>query len=213
MPLIFRKQLDNSTELAVWERIEEDQFFISSLQMTKQEEKDLENMRSHRQKEWLTSRYLLNIICPSECRLLIQKDTMGKPTLEHNTYNISISHSRNHIAVIKSNKLVGIDIQHEEEKIVRIQHKFISEREHSMIDPNHLLSSYHIFWGAKECMYKAYGKREIEFRDHMHLYPFKYYQTQLELSGWLRKSETDQNYNIYTDKLDHYYLSYAILDQ
>jgi phosphopantetheinyl transferase (holo-ACP synthase) len=31
-------------------------------------------------------------------------------------------------------------------------------------NPLHLL---HILWGAKECMYKAYGKRKIGFREHL----------------------------------------------
>ena len=94
----------------------------------------------------------------------------------------------------------------------RIQHKFISTEEDIRLDQGNLDASYHIFWGAKECMYKAYGKREIKFREHMHLYPFQYFRPQLEIKGWLRKNNIHQDYAIYTDKIDDYYLVYSILN-
>jgi len=211
MPLIFQKEIDSSTTVAVWKIEEDNNFFISRLDLDLQEKAALDLMRDHRKREWLSSRYLLHILCPSEQRFLISKDLDGKPTLSNNGIHISISHSQKKVAVIRSSNPVGVDIQREEIKIGRIQHKFIADHEHQTIDQEHVLESYHLFWGAKECMYKAYGKRALEFRDHMHLYPFKYYQEQLELEGWVRKENCSQDYKIFCEKLEDYYLTVAVL--
>jgi phosphopantetheinyl transferase len=212
MPLIYDLERNDTTRIAVWENTEKEDFFIRELQLTAVELSHLKELKAHRIQEWLTSRYLCYLLDGKKERKQIIKDQYNKPHLENSNKYISISHSKNRAAVIISNRLVGIDVQRFEPKITRIQHKFISVQEHEKIDPQSLEASYHIFWGAKECMYKAYGKREIEFKDHMHLYPFSYHMSQIELKGWLRKNEVDQNYIIYVNKIDDYYLVYSILE-
>jgi len=212
MPLIYDQSINPNTRIVVWETTEIASFFIQALQLNKKEIYDLNELRPHRKSEWLTSRYLCQLVDSQTTRRLIIKDENNKPTIQNSSKHISISHSKNRVAVIISDVAVGIDIQRNEDKIIRIQHKFISTKEHNRIDRDKLTESYHIFWGAKECMYKAYGKREIEFREHMHLYPFKYFTSQLELKGWLRKNNIDQSYTLYTDKIDDYYLVFSILD-
>jgi len=212
MPLTYDKQLYQNTRIMVWDNIEDEEFFLSSLSLNDQEIEHYAGLKPHRKKEWLSSRYLCKLLDGDCDRKLVIKDEHNKPSLENSQRHISISHSKHRVAAIISDVIVGIDIQRQEDKISRIQHKFISVAEHKMIDMQHLEDCYHIFWGAKECMYKAYGKREIEFREHMHLYPFRYFSHQLELKGWLRKNEVFQNYNLYTDKLDDYYLVYSILE-
>ena len=174
MALIFHKDIEHNTSIGVWHIEEPPQFFIEALQLDENEQAYLATMKSHRRKEWLTSRYLADKLCGGHCRIKIIKDKYGKPNLEDNTHYISISHSRDRVAVIRSNVPVGIDVQHEEEKIVRIHKKFIHQNEITQLDNTALIPSYHIFWGAKESMYKAYGKRELDFRQHMPIYPFKY---------------------------------------
>ena len=212
MPLIFEKELEQHTSVAVWAIEEDRQFFEDKLQLSKQEHVMLENMKSHRRKEWLTSRFLADRLCPAECRIKIVKDDMGKPRLRDASHNISISHSRDRVAVVRSDVAVGIDIQHEEKKITRIKHKFISTDEMRSIPDGQELQSYHLYWSAKECMYKAWGKRQLDFKKNMHLYPFICYQAELELSGEVRKDDIVQEYRIFSDKLDNYYLCYAIIN-
>lgn len=212
MPLIYDLEISDSTRIAVWDNTEKEDFFVNELQLTSGELAYLQELKAQRIQEWLTSRYLCYLLDGTKERKQIVKDQYNKPHLENSKKYISISHSKNRAAAIISNKLVGIDVQKHETKITRIQHKFISVQEHERIDPQFLEASYHIFWGAKECMYKAYGKREIEFKDHMHLYPFSYNKPQIELKGWLRKKEVHHNYNIHVNKIDDYYLVYSILE-
>jgi len=211
MPLIFEKKIEDHTIIAVWQSIEPLSFFLDHLNLSESEIQTLSLMKDIRQKEWLTSRYLIHQISDSEVRIPVDKDYCGKPLLKDQHQHISISHSRDHIAIAYSTHCIGIDIQHQEQKIVRIKNKFISDNELMKIDDNHLIDSYHIFWGAKECMYKAYGKKELDFKKHMHLFPFKYYQSKLELKGWVDKDDIHQDYDIITDRLGDYYLVLGIL--
>jgi len=212
MPLIYDKPINSKTRIGIWEATEDEDFFISSLGLADEEVRKIEDMRPHRRKEWLSSRMLCHKLSGCKKRAHVIKDENGKPSLHDHTDHISISHSHNRAAVIISDTLVGIDVQKHEEKIVRIQHKFISDLERDKLDRSRLLDAYHIFWGAKECMYKAYGKKELDFKKHMHLYPFKIFQNQLELKGWVKKDDVNQSYTVHTDKLDNYYLTYSILD-
>ena len=212
MPLIYDKSLGQNTRILVWESIEDYTFFTNSLQLSSSEISELNLLRPHRKSEWLTSRYLCQLLDNKKLRREIIKDKHNKPYIQDSKKQISISHSKNRVAVIISNTSVGMDIQSHENKICRIRHKFISQEEHLKIDSAHQEESYHIFWGAKECMYKAYGLREIDFKEHMHLYPFQYYMPQLEIKGWLRKNNIKQDYDIYVDKIDDYYLVYSILN-
>lgn len=210
MPLIFEKKIENHTRLAVWETTEPKAFFADALRLSKVEVAHISTMNDRRSSEWLASRYLVHKLTGHHERIPVLKDYCGKPNLAERHEHISISHSRNRIAVAYSSRCVGIDIQHHEKKIIRIKSKFINASELGNIDSQHAVPSYHIFWGAKECMYKAYGLKKVDFKKHMHVYPFSYYQTDLELSGYLQKPDVKQEYHIQTFKLDDYYLVLAI---
>jgi len=167
MPIIFEKNISDTTKVAIWDTTEDISFFVDALNLSIEELDFITNLRKHRLREWLSSRYLCNKILNSETRIPIIKDEFGKPHLENSSKFISISHSQEKAAVIISDKLVGIDIQKHVDRIGMIQHKFICDHERSHIDQENLIPSYHLFWGAKECMYKAYGKKEIKFKVHI----------------------------------------------
>jgi len=141
------------------------------------------------------------------------KDVYGKPHRQDKKGYISISHSRHMVAVMQSNRLAGLDIQVPEEKIARIQHKFISDRERCMLPKKNLLDYYHVFWGGKESMYKAYGKRELDFRKHMHLYPFRIGQGITELKGCVSKGDVYQLYDLEVDRVEQAYLVSCVMGE
>lgn len=211
MPLIFEKyDPAHDLKIAVWENTEQEEKLLSHLRPNKDQKDYLDTMKDFRRQEWLCSRVLLNSLLDTK-KYRLYKDNFGKPFLENSPYFISLSHSRNRAAAIIGKTLVGIDIQHEEEKISRIYSKFISNDELAQLDKNNSTTAYHIFWGAKESMYKAYGKKSLDFRKHMHLYGFRCYTDKLQLKGFVKKNDVFQEYNIFTDKIDNYYLNYAAL--
>ena len=210
MPLLLDKNIGNYARLAVWDAQEGNAYFKRSLKMTAQEKDAYTKMKPHRQREWMISRFLLDYISEDKKRRPIMKTDFGKPYRVDCHKHISISHSKDKVAVILADRPVGIDIQNEVEKITRIQHKFISNTERKRLPDVNLVPYYHIFWGAKESMYKAYGNKELEFKEHMHVYPFKYFASKLELSGWVKKDTYAEDFEIYAEKLMDNYLVYCL---
>jgi len=213
LPLLLDHKIDDHTRVAVWKVEEPTGFFLAALSMSDEEQDNYAQMKPHRQLEWLSSRYLLHLVSGDKQRTMITKTELGKPCRDNCPKHISISHSKNYTAVIISSKRVGVDIQAKEKKIGKIAHKFISKQETKRLDVEHLEDSHHIFWGAKEAMYKAYGLKELAFKKHMHLYPFEVSDGQLEIVGWVRKNAIAQDYNITINRVEDTYLVTAILAQ
>lgn len=95
----------------------------------------------------------------------------GKPNLAISGHKISISHSRGLLGILIHDSVeVGIDLQHETPKIIKIQKRFMSDAEliSSKSDEWQLLT----YWCAKEAMYKYYSKGNVEFNRNLYVAPF-----------------------------------------
>jgi len=167
MPLSFKFECDEDIELAIWRTIEDSFYFSNKLSIHNSEKLIIENLSSRKLIEWLSSRYLLHLMTGRSFRGKFTKDIHGKPHLEDSDYHISISHSRDLAAVIASKQLVGIDIQYYVSKIHRIKHKFTTDKELKNIPEEKTLQALHVIWGAKESLYKAYGKRALDFKENI----------------------------------------------
>ena len=206
MPLLLTRKAAYNTKVAVWKATENNKFFQDQLHLDSSEVHELGQMRAHRQREWLSSRYLLHWLSGDQNRRFISKTMTGKPYRVDCGRCISISHSRELVAVVISDTTVGIDIQKKEDKIVRIQHKFVSEEERSRLPEEKLKKYYHVFWGAKEAMYKAYGLKKLEFKEHMHVFPFVLGNEITEIKGKVEKGEILQYYDLEVEKVEDAFL-------
>jgi phosphopantetheinyl transferase (holo-ACP synthase) len=61
----------------------------------------------------------------------------------------------------------GVDIQVYSPTVERIAARFLSSEEEKSFVKGNRNHALHILWGAKESMYKAYGKKKLEFRSHI----------------------------------------------
>jgi len=212
MPLLFSQKEGKETVIAVWEMKEDNSHFLDRLPISEQNKIALEAMREYRKSEWLSSRYLLSLLLGPDDYSLLKKSDKGKPYIEGKDLHISLSHSQNFSAAIVSNRPVGIDIQYQETKITKLAHKFVSAQEAEWITEEESLHYYHTFWGIKESMYKAYGLKELDFKKHLHIYPFKIYGLVQEFKGHVRKDDIFQLYNLYSRKIKDCHLNYCLLD-
>jgi hypothetical protein len=118
--------------------------------------------------EWLASRELLYAIAGLPERPLCLYDGFGKPYLADIDKHISVSHSELWCAAMISDLPCGVDIQVYSDTVRRIAERFLIpddlELAEKAEDP---LLMLHLLWGAKECLYKAYGKRKLGFREHI----------------------------------------------
>jgi 4'-phosphopantetheinyl transferase len=91
----------------------------------------------------------------------------------NNGKHISISHSDDLAGIVISDLPIGIDIQGEDSKLLRIERKFTHETEREFL-PNGLsrLASLALIWSAKEAVFKCFGER-VDFSEDMQLRPFQ----------------------------------------
>lgn len=169
MPLHYIQSVQPSGVFAVWQNEEPNLYFEKRLSLNVEEVELLKDFSERKKLEWLSSRYLLHIMTGAKSRTSCTKDEYGKPLLVNSEYHISLSHSVNRTAVIASKFSVGIDIQKIVSKIGRISRKFCNTYELNYVpeQQDEQLLFYHIIWGAKECIYKSYGKRKVDFKKHM----------------------------------------------
>jgi len=98
---------------------------------------------------------------------IIQKNENGKPFLIDGRY-ISISHSGKWVAVGISKKPIGIDIEHEREKLEKIASKFIHPNDFGFskkLNNKKLLW----YWTTKEAVYKLVGEKGLNFKNDIRI--------------------------------------------
>lgn len=167
MPLIYQKSWDTHRRLAVWKITEDEEYFIQNLKWTHSEKAHFEALKGIRRIEWLSSRLLLCTLANIEDSSFIVKDNFGKPFIKDSQINISISHTSGYAAAYISPHSIGIDIQTLVNKIHRIAHKFLTHEELHLIPQHKMLHALHLYWGAKEALYKAYGRKQLKYREHI----------------------------------------------
>jgi phosphopantetheinyl transferase len=134
----------------------------------------LESMKSElHQKGFLSIRQLLKVAGYTDFDVVY--DNYGKPHLKGGKF-ISISHSFTFTAIVLSEDApVGIDIEKQREKILKIAHKFTPFEEYKTIaNVDALIRKLTIVWGAKESLYKIYGKKKLLFLHHIYIEDFKF---------------------------------------
>ena len=123
-----------------------------------------------KQQEKMAMDALLKQHLGSSFRLEI--DAFGKPWPAGKQGHISLSHSEDTVAFsFHPHTHQGIDIETIRPQLKRVAPRILHADElaqlEKAVDQQLLLQ---IFWGAKEAMYKAYGKKKIEFSSQLLLH-------------------------------------------
>jgi len=95
----------------------------------------------------------------------IEYDVYGKPWPTNKTGFISISHSANWVAFcFHPNQPMGIDVETTRPQLVKVAPRVLHHSELSILEKSHYKQrTLQLFWGGKEALYKAYGKKNLEF--------------------------------------------------
>ncbi len=210
MPLLLHQNIIPKGELGLWRLNEVENYFLDKLDFEVDEIEEMKQLQKGRRLEWLAVRWLLHQMSGREVRGAVRKDEFGKPYLVDSPYQISMSHSSKMAAIIAAPFSVGIDIQKIVSKIERIAHKYMRTEEDNSLEPKTRLEHLHVYWGAKEALYKAYGRRALDFREHIHVKPFQYDVTNGKCLGYIIKDDFRAEYQIYYQKIEDYILVYAL---
>ena len=212
MPLLLEEKKEHLTVL-VWKIEEEKAWFWEQIQpfLATDDAEMLQNIQHpEKQLESIAGRYLL--LWATGFRHQIIKNEIGKLIIKDKNTHLSVSHSHGLVAAIISQRSrVGVDIQLITEKIERLAPKFMHEGEIKSISKSTIQEHLHVYWGAKEALFKAFGKPAIDWKMHLQVSPFELDYSQGKAHAKVQKEgfETEY-YTLYYQKiLDHYILVYA----
>lgn len=171
MPL-FKKIINENFTLAVWHLTEDEGYFLPNKNNFSASPEKLDEIHvAQRRIEWLCSRQLgwqiakeMEGSCDG-----IWSDSYNKPHIKNSNLQISISHATPYVAVLISrNKSCGVDVGEKKEKLKRLAPKFLTQNELNQTSNN--IDALAIAWGAKEAIYKLYGRKQLIFKENIFLH-------------------------------------------
>ena len=199
--------------LGIWHIIEDEDFFLQKLPLTDAERVEIEASMGRKKLEKLAGKMLLRQL--TGWAYTIVKNENGKPFFKDSDLQLSLSHSGDYVVGIVSEHVVGIDIQYLTSKVERVAARVMNENKFKTLDPNNRLEHLHVYWGAKEALFKTYGHKAMDFRKHLVIKPFNKlpkdpsHATKIT-EGSIEKDNRLHWFDIYYQKIKNYILVYAI---
>lgn len=125
-----------------------------------------------RKLEYLCVRVAMKALLGKEIQ--IQYDDDGKPFLADKSFQISISHSKNWIAVMAHPTCsVGLDIECPTDKIQKIYTRFLNKTEQKDLSNGKNINQLQLAWSTKEALYKIIGKEAVDFANQLRIFTFE----------------------------------------
>ena len=123
-------------------------------------------------KQKLAVRALLDAMF--EEKVYLSHHDNGKPYIENNATNISITHTDKYVAVILNDlDDVGIDCESLDRDFSAVEKKALSEEEIEDLDDDHRNEQLAIYWCAKEAVYKKLSQYKVDFAEQIEIDSFR----------------------------------------
>jgi 4'-phosphopantetheinyl transferase len=226
MPLLLSAHPLPDAAFGLWQIAEREDFFRADLPLSAAEEAELAQHRIPlRRLEWLAGRWLLHRLTGAPQRLPLAKDAFSKPFFpENQQLACSLSHSQGTVGALvfeqkpsnlasKNGQLttdnpnpssIGCDIQRLTHKMPRIAPKFLSASEKWWLESRPEAEQFdllHLFWTAKESLYKAYGLKELDFRKHIFVENVAWDGQNGHAKGRIEKGNFEQAFRLLFQKI------------
>ena len=173
MGLYLKKELENEAVIGVWQitETEEELKELSSTPSDEMEEISFIRSESLR-KQRLAVRALLNTLFDE--KVYLSHHDNGKPYLENNPVNISITHTEKYVAVIlHEEENVGIDIESLDRDFSAVEKKALSEDEIEDLEDDKRNEQLAIYWCAKEAVFKLLSRYNVDFAEQIEIERFR----------------------------------------
>ena len=207
MPLFKTINVSPATQILVWIVTESFDELLGKVVLKEKTQLRLNGMKSEvHQRAFLSVRMLIQEAGVSDYDL--HYDEFGKPYLDDHRY-ISITHSHNFAAIIISEETVGIDMELQREKILRIADKFIDcEFDYLKLEPlDEYIKKLTVIWGAKEAIFKIRNEKGISFKDHIQIEPFSLTENQTQ--ACLLFDDLEKKFEVNYLEIENFTLVYA----
>lgn len=200
MPLLLNKKITENSAYAVW-NIQETFLELPYLSP----EPFPVGLNPTRQAEWMVGRILVKSLCDQFGISYngVSKYDTGKPYLNDSDVNISISHSFPIAAAMLHLKSpCGIDMEQPREKLRAVAHKYLHVSE---LEYREDLKKLCTIWGAKEVVYKIFGRKFLSLKDEIKIS----FESNELLIGEILKKGFENTHHIHYEWVKGYLLAYG----
>ena len=166
MPQLFSEKINTAGTVYVWKVTETEEELLSLRTLSKSEQSHLQLLKNPQKRlHWLAYRVLLRDALGGDFEINYLEN--GKPVLIRPQQFLSVSHSKDFVAVFLSDtQNVGVDIEKISDRIQKVYTRFLNETEqqHCNLSDSFLL---HFYWGAKEAVYKLFHQHRLRFAEQI----------------------------------------------
>ena len=174
MALFLTKDLDDDahSRLGVWHITESEAELQELCSIPSDELEEISFIKNESlRKQKLAVRALLDAMF--EEKVYLSHHDNGKPYIENNATNISITHTNDYVAVILNDlEDVGIDCESLDRDFSAVEKRALSEEEIEDLDDDKRNEQLAIYWCAKEAIYKKVSQRNVDFAEQIEIEDF-----------------------------------------
>lgn len=210
MPLYKTITVNKTTKVLIWKIEESYEFLSKGISLTNHCRKRVDSMKSdlHR-RGFMSVRHLLAAAGYTDHDLYY--DEKGKPHLTDDKY-ISITHSFIFSGIIISDQEVGIDIEKQRQKILKIAHKFTPIEEYrTLANDDAVMRKLTMVWGAKESLYKSFAQKGVSFLEHVYVEDFRL--DDMQSTAEVSFEDKEKTYKVWFLEFEGFTCAYALISE
>ena len=209
MGLYLKKELDNEAVIAVWQVTETEEELIELSSTPSDEMEEISFIRSESlRKQRLAVRALLNTLFDE--KVYLSHHDNGKPYLENNPVNISITHTEKYVAVIlHEEENVGIDLESLDRDFSAVEKKALSEDEIDDLDDDNRNEQLAIYWCAKEAVFKLLSRYNVDFAEQIEIERFRV-RGEGELEATFTSKDEEEEFDLEYMTFDRHVLVWVV---
>tara|TARA_R110002072_G_scaffold7503_2_gene40832 strand:+ start:628403 stop:629050 length:648 start_codon:yes stop_codon:yes gene_type:complete len=208
MPLYKTITVANRAKVLIWKIEESFEELSDGIHLTSHCRERVDGMKSdlHR-RGFMSVRHLLAEEGYVDADLYY--DDYGKPHLKDGK-QISITHSFIFSAIIISDAEVGIDIEKQRHKILKIAHKFTPIEEYrTLANEDAIMRKLTMVWGAKESLYKSFATPGVSFLQHIYVEDFRL--DDLQTTAEVGYNDKEERYQVWFLEFEDFTCAYALI--
>lgn len=210
MALYLKHKLDNKATIGVWQITETEEELIQLSSTPADEMEEISFIRSESmRKQRLAVRALLTELFDE--KVYLSHHDNGKPYIENDPVNISITHTDKYVAVIlHETEDVGIDMESLDRDFSVVEKKALSEEEIDDLDDDKRNEQLAIYWCAKEAIFKRVSVYNVDFAEQIEVERFRPRgEGELEAT-FIDKNENEEQFDLEYTTFDRHVLVWVV---
>jgi len=210
MPLYKTITVNPTTKVLIWKIIESYKDLSEGISLTQHCRARVDGMKSDlHQRGFMSVRHLLAEMGYTDFDLYY--DELGKPHLRDGK-KISITHSYTFSAIIVSDQEVGLDIEMQRSKILKIAQKFTPLEEYrTLANEDALIRKLTMVWGAKESLYKSFAEAGVSFLQNIYVEDFD--MESMKTTANVSYKGKNENYQVWFEEFEGFTGAYALISE